>query len=323
MIKLGIIGSNFVSDWLCESVSRTEGITNHALYSRTAERGTEFASKHNIPNMYTDLDSFLSSDIDAVYIASPNKFHFSQAMAAMEKGKHILCEKPIATDSAELTQMTEAAKKHGVVLLEAMRPAFDPGMDAAKAALPRLGQIRYARFEFCQYSSRYDKFKAGEVMNAFTPALGNAALMDIGVYAVHNCVKLFGLPDLEGMFAKSVKLSNGFEGMGNLLLPYDGFTAEVLYSKITDSVQGSVILGENGALTIDKMSVPAKVTLQLRGGETTDIPFEARESNMDFEVEAFIRLIRTGAVEHEYAANTAAALRLMDRARAIADIQFK
>ncbi len=323
MIKIGIIGSNFVSDWLTESVNRTEGITNHALYSRTAERGAEFAAKHRIPNVFTDLDKFLSSDIDAVYIASPNKFHFSQAMAAIAHGKHVLCEKPIALDAAELAEMTGAAKEAGVVLLEAMRPAFDPGIDAAKAALPLLGQLRYARFEYCQYSSRYDKFKGGEVMNAFNPALGNAALMDIGVYAVHNCVKLLGEPDLSGITARSVKLANGFEGMGNVLLPYGDFTAEVLYSKITDSVQPSIILGENGALTIDKMSVPSQVTLLLRGKEAEDIPFEARESNMDFETEAFVRLVREGKVDHEYMVNTAAAIRVMDRVRELAGIRFE
>ncbi|MBE6599433.1 MAG: Gfo/Idh/MocA family oxidoreductase [Ruminococcaceae bacterium] len=323
MIKLGIIGSNFVSDWLTESVEGTEGIVNHALYSRTAERGAEFAAKHNIPTVYTNFDDFLTSDIDAVYVASPNKFHFPQAMAAMAKGKHVLCEKPIALDTAELDQMIETARKQGVVLLEAMRPAFDPGIDAAKTALPLLGQIRYARFEFCQYSSRYDRFKQGEVMNAFTPSLGNAALMDIGVYAVHNCVKLLGLPDLERITASSIKLSNGFEGMGNVLLPYEGFNAEILYSKIADSVQGSVILGENGGLTIDKMSVPSKVTLHLRGTESEDLPFEMRKNNMDFETEVFVKLIREGKVEHEYMANTRAAMQLMDRVRELAGIRFE
>ena len=93
-IKLGIIGSNFVTDWLCESVQKTEGIILHAMYSRTEERGREFAGKYGIASVFTDLDAFLSSDIDAVYIASPNFLHAYQAIKAMEKGKHVLVEKP-------------------------------------------------------------------------------------------------------------------------------------------------------------------------------------------------------------------------------------
>ncbi len=323
MIKLGIIGSNFVSDWLCESVSRVDGIVNHALYSRTAERGNEFSAKHGIPNVYTDLNAFLSSDIDAVYIASPNSCHFEQAMAAMEHGKHVLCEKPIATNSHDLAEMIAKAKEKGVILLEAMRPAFDPAFDAVKEALPSLGTIRYARFEYCQYSSRYDKFKNGEIMNAFNPKLGNAALMDIGVYALHTCVKLFGLPDLDGIQAKSVMLSNGFEGMGTVLLPYGDFTAEILYSKIADSVQPSVILGENGGMMIDRLSVPAEVTLRLRGKETEALPFESRESNMDFETEEFVRLIRTGEADHGHMRHSVNTLAVMDKIRSLAGISFE
>lgn len=323
MIKLGIIGSNFVSDWLCESVNRTNGIVNHALYSRTAERGSEFAAKHGIPHIYTDLTDFLSSDIDAVYIASPNSCHFEQAMAAMEQGKHVLCEKPITTNSRDLGEMIAKAKEKGVVLLEAMRPAFDPAFHAVKEALPSLGTVRYARFEYCQYSSRYDKFKNGEIMNAFNPKLGNAALMDIGVYAVHSCVKLFGLPNLDNIQAKSVMLANGFEGMGTILLPYGGFTAEILYSKIADSVQPSVILGEQGGLTIDRLSVPSEVMLKLRGAAPEALAFESRESNMDFETEEFVRLIRTGNVDHCHMRHSVNSLAVMDRVRTLAGITFE
>lgn len=323
MIRLGIIGSNFVSDWLCDSIDRTEGIVNHAVYSRTAEKGAEFAGKHGIPHVYTDLEEFLSSDIDAVYIASPNAFHFPQTMNAIAHGKHVLCEKPIALDSAELRQMTAAAREKGVVLLEAMRPAFDPALDAVKESLAELGAIRYARFEFCQYSSRYDKFKKGEVLNAFNPKLGNAALMDIGVYAVHACVKVFGAPDMEKIWAESVKLGNGFEGMGNIMLPYDSFTAQILYSKITDSVQPSIIIGENGSVTIDKLSMPQNVVLHMRGEDPRVLEYEKRESNMEFETAEFVRLIRAGEVGHGHMVHSVNALAVMDRARELTGTKFE
>jgi len=323
MIKLGIIGSNFVSDWLCESVSRTDSIVSHALYSRTAEKGNEFAARHNIPHVFTDLEDFLSSDVDAVYIASPNSCHFSQAMDAMDHGKHVLLEKPIATNSSDLAILRQRAAEKGVVLLEAMRPAFDPALSAIKETLPALGTIRYARFEYCQYSSRYDKFKNGEILNAFNPKLGNAALMDIGVYAVHTCVKLFGLPDLSAVQAKSVKLSNGFEGMGNVLLPYGDFTAEILYSKIADSVQPSVILGEKGGLTIDRLSVPGEITLLLRGEQPRKLTFETRESNMDFETEEFVRLVQGNETGHSHMEHSVNTLAVLDRVRELSDIRFE
>ena len=103
-------------DWLCDAVELTDGIVNHAVYSRTVERGTEFAAKHGIPNIYTDMEAFLSSDIDAVYIASPNFLHGPQAIAAMNHGKHVLVEKPAALSAAEFDEMLACAEKNNVIL---------------------------------------------------------------------------------------------------------------------------------------------------------------------------------------------------------------
>lgn len=59
-LKLGIIGTNFVSDWLCDAVKETDGISSSAVYSRTHEKGSEFAAKHGIGCVYTDMDEFLA-----------------------------------------------------------------------------------------------------------------------------------------------------------------------------------------------------------------------------------------------------------------------
>ena len=159
-LKIGIIGTNFVSDWLAEAAEITEGISVTAVYSRTTEKGSEFCAKHGIKTLYTDLDEFLSSDIDGVYIASPNCMHYSQTLAAIAHGKHVLCEKPIASNSTEYEEMRSAAEEAGVILLEAMRPAFDPALKAVKEALPEIGKIRRVSFEFCDeiFASMYQDF---------------------------------------------------------------------------------------------------------------------------------------------------------------------
>lgn len=322
-MKIGVIGSNFVSDWLCQAVQETGCFALAAMYSRKKETGEAFAAKYGIPAVYTDMEAFLSSDIDAVYIASPNYCHAPQAIDALRHGKHVLCEKPIATSFAEWQAMEQAARDNGRVLLEAMRPAFDPAIAVVRDNLSKLGTIRRAVLEYCQYSSRYDKFKAGEVMNAFNPALGNAAIMDIGVYAVHVCLMLFGKPS--AVQSKSVLLSNGMEGMGTIFLPYDelGFQAEVVYAKIIDSVNPSVITGENGSITIDKLSQPGLVTLQLRGKEPEVLFTKETDNNMIYQVRTFADLIRRGEVEHEYKKISAMEMEVLDTVREQNGIYFK
>ena len=323
LIKLGIIGSNFVTDWLCESVQKTEGITLHAMYSRTEARGQEFAGKYGIKHVFTDLDAFLSSDIDAVYIASPNFLHASQAIKAMEKGKHVLVEKPAALSKAEFDSMISYAQKNGVVLLEAMRPVHDDALKIVKDSLSSVGPVRRAVFEFCQYSSRYDSFRSGEILNAFNPALGNAAVMDIGVYAIAVCLSLFGMP--KHITSRSVKLSNGFEGMGTALLDYDTHQAEIVYSKITDSVNPSVITGEDGSLKIGKLSTLDSLEKCIRK-TPGEVIFSGRETpgagNMVYEVRDFVNIIQGKMSAVPYQKMTRDTLCVIDEIRLQNAIEF-
>ena len=191
----GIIGTGMISGWFCDAVSEVPGATVGAILSRSADRGAEFAAEKGIYcPVFTDFELFAASGINAVYVASPNCLHKEHTVKSLERGLHVLCEKPIASNADEYEEMHRAAEKNGKVLLEAMRPAHDPCYDKVRENLPRLGKIRRASFEYCQYSSRYDRFKAGEVLRAFDPSYSNAAVMDIGVYPLAVCVSLFGAP---------------------------------------------------------------------------------------------------------------------------------
>ena len=316
-VTLGIIGTNFVSDWLCDSVKVTDGIELAAVYSRTAEKGGEFAAKHEISRVYTDMEEFLSSDIDAVYIATPNFLHFPQAADALRHGKHVLVEKPAALDEEQFKELEKIAAENKVILLEAMRPAHDPGLELVRQSMGEIGTIRRAVFDFCQYSSRYDRYRAGEILNAFNPALGNAALMDIGVYALHVCVSLFGEP--ESVYAKSVILPNGFEGMGTAFLSYPGMQAEVVYSKITESALPSVITGEDGWVTMGKLSLMESAAVKKRGGEEkilyADRFIDRQENNMIYEAADFAKAVRGELDPVPYNKTTRITLRVMDEIR--------
>ena len=291
-LSLGIVGTNFVSDWLAEAVAQTDAADAMAVFSRKQETGDAFAKKHNIPAVYTDFDTFLSSGIQAVYLASPTFCHFAQAKAALEKGLHVLCEKPLVMKRDECETLYAIAKERGVLLMEAMRPAHDPAFALVKEMLPSLGDIRRVSFEYCQYSSRYDRFQNGEVLNAFIPAISGGALFDIGIYPLFWCVALFGKPKV--VKADSVFLSNGFEGSGCLLLDYDGFTASVTYSKICDSVIPSVITGEQGSLTIYKPQSPEKLLYLPRKGKAVTLDYTPAENNLVYEVEDFARAVKNG-----------------------------
>ena len=320
-IKIGIIGTNFISDDFCNAAVKVPGAVLRAVYSRKEETGAAFAERHSIPEVFTDYKKFLSSDIDAVYVASPNFIHCSQTIMALEHKKHVLCEKVKAVNEAEVRSMIDCARRNQVVLLEAMRPDFDPAFDIVEQNLNRIGRLRRATFEFCQYSSRYDKFREGIVMNAFDPTLGNAAVMDIGVYCIHSLVRLFGMP--QEIQAFSTKLSNDFDGSGIVLMKYETMIAEAVYSKISVSVNPSVIQGEDGSILIDYISKPEKICLQLREGarDTLEgagreiLPFIPADNNMIYEIQEFIKLINENNIDHKYLQYSLDTIRVIDEVR--------
>ena len=314
-IRFAIVGTNFISDRFVEAARASSSAEIVAVYSRKLDTGRHFADKYGIKKVYSDYTAMLSdANVDAVYIASPTFCHNEQAEAALTAGKHVLCEKMITTTEAEIASLIALAKERRLVLLEAMRPDFDPAFDALRSALDKIGKIRRATLEFCQYSSRYGKFLAGEVLNAFDPKLKNSALADIGIYPLHLAVSLFGRP--QKLTASSVFLDNGFEGAGSITLDYGDKLCQVIYSKITDSVNPSVIEGEHGSVTIDKINSPTRITLRLRGEAAVDLPLTPVSNNMVYEVEAFSRMVAGEISPDRYLAVSKDTLNLVEQAYA-------
>lgn len=320
-VRFGIIGTNSISHTFMEAAKEVPEFHLTAVYSRAMETGMEFAKTYGISQVYTSLDELAASDlVDAVYIASPNSLHFPQGMQMMEHGKHVLCEKPGSADCRQMEQLIACAGENQVIFLEAMRPVFDPGFAKIEELLPRLGTIRRADFQYCQYSSRYDKFKQGTVMNAFNPELANAALMDIGVYCVHPMVRLFGMP--ESVLAGSIFLDNGMEGTGTVIANYGTMQAVLQYSKISNSCLPSQIQGEEGSMVVREISDTREISLYLRGGGQETYVIDKMENNMFYEIQTFCRLVRQTGDASVYNQCSLMEMKVMDEVRRQAGIVF-
>ncbi|WP_336789475.1 Gfo/Idh/MocA family protein [Paenibacillus sp. MMO-177] len=317
MLRIGIIGSNFITETFMNAARQVDKVEVTALYSRTEERAKAYADAQGIPHTFTDIEAMAQSDlIDAIYIASPNSLHAEYAITFMKHGKHVLCEKPLASNAAEVQAMFEAAKENKVLLMEAMKSTVMPNFDAIRENLHKIGKVRTFFASFCQYSSRYDKYKAGEVLNAFLPELSNGSLMDIGTYCIYPLVVLFGKPD--SVKASAVMLESGVDGKGSLILNYGDMEAILLHSKISNSNMPAEIQGEEGNMIIERISQPASVRIQYRDGRPEEnIGRPQADNSMVYEIQAFAGLIERGELEspvNTYA-NSLAVMEIMDEAR--------
>ncbi|WP_215141220.1 Gfo/Idh/MocA family protein [Exiguobacterium qingdaonense] len=296
MIRFGIIGTNFITDWFIETINQLDDVEVTALYSRTDSRANEYATSHSILHTFTSLEEMAKSDvIDAIYIASPNSLHAEQSILFMQHGKHVLCEKPLASNVQEVTRMVDVAKENQVVLLEALRNLFMPNLGRIQQAMERIAPVRRAVFNKSQYSSRYDLYKQGKNPNTFNPDFSNGSLMDLGVYLLGPALKLFGQPN--DVQASGVKLESGVDGSGTVILSYDDLDVVVMHSKIHATSAPSEIIGEKGRIIIDDIATCNEVRLELRDG-TSEIISDAQNAPMSYEIEAFVRAIEAGTLEN-------------------------
>lgn len=299
VIRFGVIGTNNITEWFLQGAANVKEFVLTAVYSRSEEKGKAFAKKYNVKNIFTDLEEIAKSDvIDAVYIASPNALHAEQTILFLNHKKHVLCEKAFASNVKEVQKMIETAKKNNVILMEAMKTEETPTFKAVKENLHRIGKVRRYFGCYCQYSSRYDKYKEGVILNAFKPELSNGALMDIGVYCIHPMVNLFGKP--KELKANAIMLASGVDGEGSILFKYEDMDGIAIYSKITNSNLSSEIQGEDGNIIIEKINKFEKAKIIFRDGREEDLSQDHIEDDMCYEIEKFIALIKEDDTESSY-----------------------
>ncbi|UUM32085.1 Gfo/Idh/MocA family protein [Vibrio japonicus] len=298
MIKLAVIGTNWITGQFVDAAIKTGEYQLSAVYSRSKEKAEEFAKAYGTVELFDDLTQFAKSDaFDAVYIASPNSLHAPQAMQMMKAGKHVVCEKPMAANETLAKQMYQVADENKVVLFEAFMSPHAPNFKLLKSNLSAIGQIRKAFITYCQYSSRYPKYLAGENPNTFNPAFANGSIMDIGYYCLGSAVELFGEPT--SVKAEAQLLDSGVDGSGSVILGYEGFDVVLQHSKTSDSYLPSEIQGENGALMMEMISTAKRLTKFTRGGTGVDLSVKQDPNPMFYEAQAFAQQVKTKQIDQE------------------------
>jgi myo-inositol 2-dehydrogenase/D-chiro-inositol 1-dehydrogenase len=126
-VRAGLVGSRFISTIHAEALKRVPGAELFAVVSPTGDNAAKFAARHGVKHSFTSYDRFLEApELDMVVLGCPNDLHCELAERAAAAGKHVVCEKPLATTLAEADRMIAAAKKAGVKLMYAEELCFTP-----------------------------------------------------------------------------------------------------------------------------------------------------------------------------------------------------
>ncbi len=300
-VRFGVAGTNSITDWFLHGAMQDPRFSLTAVCSRSVDKAREFADKYGATECYSSINQMAQSpNVDAIYIAVPNNLHIDYALACMNAGKHVLCEKPAASNAKELCTMIECAKKNKVAFMEAMLPTTSPNYKIICDNINQLGKIRRYFASYCQYSSRYDKLKKGEAANVFTTTMSGGATMDIGVYTIYPMVAMFGMP--QSISAQGILLPTGVDGQAAVNFAYPDMNATVLYSKISDSYLPAEIEGENGNLLASGINVihdvtfiPHRAPMSGQGPEEKrrEIGVKLEKSDYFYETEEFINVVNS------------------------------
>ena len=189
-LRVGLLSTARINDSLLEGAAATDAAEVVAVASRTEARAAAYAHERGIPRAHGSYEALLADpEVDAVYVALPNALHAPWSIRALEAGKHVLCEKPLARTAAAAERAFAAADRAGRVLMEAFMWRHLP-QTRTLVELVRdgaIGRLRLVRSAFTFVLDRSEDFRTG-------PEHEGGALMDVGCYCVSAIRLLAGEP---------------------------------------------------------------------------------------------------------------------------------
>jgi predicted dehydrogenase len=244
-LRIGILGAAKIAGSFMVGAKASSRAAVVAVASRDRTRAQAFARHHEIPRAYGYTDLLADREVDAVYIPLPNALHAEWSIAAARAGKHVLCEKPLATSEAEAQAMFAAADAHRIVLVEAFPYLFQP-QTLELEQLIASGAIGEVRTMFAGFG-----FTVADPANIRLDArLGGGAVMDAGCYPVSLARQVFRARPTR--VTATAHWAGGVDQTLAATLEYPGGgIAQVQCSFATAVYRRAIIAGTTGVIDTD------------------------------------------------------------------------
>ena len=271
-LRMGVLGAARIAPMaLVRPARKLPDVEVVAVAARDPGRARKFASKHGIPRVHAGYDALLADpDVDAVYNPLPNGLHCDWTIRALEAGKHVLCEKPLASNAEEAQRMAQAAQKTGRELVEAFHWRYHPLAGRMKEIVDggALGGVRHIEAQMCLPMPI-----PGDIRYCYD--LGGGATMDVGCYAI-SILRFLAGAEPEVVRAEAVLSSPRVDRAMKANFRFaDGRTGRIrcsLFSSALFSVRATV-RGEDGELSVFNPVVPHlfhRLTLRTAVGKKTE-----------------------------------------------------
>ncbi|MET9288378.1 Gfo/Idh/MocA family protein [Nocardia beijingensis] len=293
-LRIGILGAARIAPAsVIKPAERNREVVVAAVAARDRARAERFARKHGIPQVYDSYRALIDApDLDAVYIPLPNGLHGRWTRAAVQAGKHVLCEKPFTANAAEAAEIAALASASDRVVMEAFHYRYHPLISAAEQIIAsgELGTLRRVETALCFPLPKFSDIR-------YDYALAGGALMDAGCYAVHMARVLGGeTPEVIGAQAKLREPQIDRAMTAELRFP-SGHTGHIQCSMWSADVLrvGATVIGERGRMRLVNPVLPHLghlLTVRSQGGRR--VRRFGHRTSYDYQLDAFAAAVLRG-----------------------------
>ena len=303
-LNWAIIGAGYIAGLFAADLQFTQSAAV-AVGSRDLTKGQAFADQFGIPFVGSYEEAMSRPDVDAVYIATPHTFHKEQALLAINAGKAVMIEKPLAVNAGEAAEIRAAAEAKGVLVMEAMWSRFLPHYALLRAIVEsgELGEIKYVRAE------HFQTLRGTERMER--PDLAGGALLDLGVYPASFIEMLLGAPKL--IHASGHLTEAGVDEDSIAVLDYPAATAVLAAHMGASSQVAAEVAFTRGQVVLERQFYrPTEIKVVWNGVADgpqnadsaepytevwSDVAVDPRGGGLEYEAAAFARALKAGLTE--------------------------
>ena len=293
-IRFGIVGTGTIAHRFANAIKNVDNAELVAVASRTKENAEKFGDEFDIPVRFDSYEKMAESDvIDAAYIAVPHSGHIGCSCMMMNGGKHVLCEKPMAVNTAEAEEMFRCAKENNVLLVEAMWARLVPGtlkmLELVESGV--LGDILGVEGKFC-YTMDEDEMDH----HVFKTENGGGSLLDVGVYGLNFAEWYLG-KDVAEINAQS-DMYNGVDSHTCALLKFkSGAIADISSAILLRKPNEGYVYGTKGYAHLCRFYAPQEIELYFNNGETQTLLTPYAGNGFEEQISHFCECVLEGLKE--------------------------
>ena len=290
-MNFGIIGLGHIAIKFAETLEKMDECL-YAVASRDISKAIKFSEEYNSIKYYGSYEELYNDpNVDIIYIATPNSYHYINAHEALIHNKHVICEKPFTTNPSDAKKLYDLAKDKKLFIMEALWPEFFPSTKKLKEIIESgiIGEIKTIKAYYGTDTTDERKKRL------FDPSLGGGALLDVGIYTL-GFVDMIINKDVKS-FKSEYRLNKyGTDEYSKINLYYDNNINIEVIETLTEVINREAFIeGTKGSIFIPNFHQNEKIIVKTDKEEIYNFPFEI--NGFEYQIKEAIKCIKEGKSE--------------------------